>query len=480
MQYPGIVFLFYFLPALLILYHVLGFSRPLRDAFLVLASLVFLGWGNPGVIVVLLLGILVNWGFGLLLERWSASPGRANGVVAAAVLCNLGILFHYRYAAALFEALGGAHPALAFAAHDSSLPALGIPVFTLQALSYLLDVRGGAARAERSPIPLGVYMAFFPPLVAGPVQRFADALQQMHLRQTTFAKMAEGCSRLVMGIGKAVLLAPVLGAVSDDVFTLSRTGMHVVTVPAGLAWTGLILFSLYMYIQLSGYADMAIGLGGMFGFTFRENFDYPYAARSMSDFWRRWNITLIDWFSEYFRFDATGRHPIQDRTRKATVQSLLLVWALIGLWHGAGWTFVVWGVWHGFFLFFENTFSIPGARLPGWLGRLYVFFVVVFGWAVFRTESLGETIAFLANLFAINYNGFHSDLALAILRENAVVIGLSVLLCFPVFRNLERRASGSPGVWKAAYSVLYLVALVAVYALSVVYLVRNGYIAAAV
>lgn len=478
MQYPGIVFLFYFLPALLIVYHVLGFSRTLRGMSMLLASLVFLGWGGPGFALAVLAGVLANWVFGLLLAGRRASAGGTRTITVAAVLCNLALFAGHRYAGmpAVARDAADGFPALA---GGGSLPALGMAVFTLQALSYVLDVRAGKAEAERNPIVLGAYLAFFAPLAAGPVQRFADMARQVREGRGNFAMLAEGCARLVVGMGKIVLVAPGLGAASDRVFELSRAGLNAATVPAGLAWTGLVLFGLFLYVQLSGYADMAVGLGGMFGFSCRENFDHPYAARSMTDFWRRWNMTLIAWFAEYLGVEPAGGRSAPGQPRKSTARALLLTWALIGLWHGAGWTFAIWGVWHGVFLFAESAVAIPENRYPSWLGRVYMVFVVAFGWVFFRSENFGEAVTYLANLFAINYNGWRSDLALAMLRENAAAVAVAALLCFPALPGLERRVrGGSSDLLKAAFGLLQLAVLAAILLLSVVYLARNGYVAA--
>lgn len=374
MVFSSPVFLFAFLPLVLGAYWTC--PRRARNFILIAASLVFYAWGEKQYLALLVLLALGNWAAGLWIARAPGSRWRIGLAVAANVLA----LAIFKYSSFVItninDALGWSIPAL-----PVHLPA-GLSFVTFQAISYLIDIRRGHAPVESSPGRYSLYATLFPHLVAGPIVRYRDLAGQLHERVHTFDNLAAGVQRFIIGLGKKVLIADSLRTVADDVFQLSAADRG-----CAVAWLGLIAFSLQIYFDFSGYSDMAIGLGRMFGFRFAENFRYPYAARSLGDFWRRWHITLSSWLRDYVYIPLGGN-------RRRVTRNLIATFAICGLWHGAGWTFVAWGLWHGAMLALERTTGRS-------LGRAGVWLVVAAGWVLFRSPTLaaaGEYFEALSGL----------------------------------------------------------------------------------
>ncbi|HTY77845.1 MAG TPA: MBOAT family protein [Candidatus Bathyarchaeia archaeon] len=411
MVFSSPIFLFIFLPLVLAGYF--AARGRLRNLWLLGMSLVFYGWGEPRFVLIMLVSIAANFGFGLWLDRIRGSRG-ARGLLAVAVALNLGLLILYKYAAFL---AGNANTALGLiGAGPVPLPAfalpLGISFYTFHALSYLVDVSRRAADGQRDAAAMGLYIVFFPQLIAGPIIRYKDIAGQLVQRVVTRETLALGVQRFVIGLGKKMLVANTVAVPADAIFALPAQQLTV-----GLAWLGIVCYTLQIYFDFSGYSDMAIGLALLFGFRFPENFNYPYVARSMTEFWRRWHISLSTWFRDYVYVPLGGNR----LGARRTYLNLWIVFFLCGLWHGAAWTFVAWGLYHGSFLVLERL----GAGR--WLERLwpparhvYTMLAVMGGWVLFRAESLGQAGAYLAALA-----GFASGSGLeqhAALHLNAVVV----------------------------------------------------------
>lgn len=354
MLFSSLIFIFYFLPVVLTGYALVGFSRTAQDIWLLLASLFFYAWGEPLFVFVMMASIAVNWLIGLSIgrEKKRLLPGRARALLVVAIVFNVGILFVYKYLGFVVDNINYlvGHELLP---HITLHLPLGISFFTFQAMSYVFDVYKDEVEVERNPFYVGLYIALFPQLVAGPIVRYADIAEQMRQRKVTWDMFSSGCSRFVIGVGKKILIANSMGAVSDRVFDLSGAGNHVYIVPSMLAWLGLLAYTLQIFFDFSSYSDMAIGLGRMFGFTFKENFNYPYISSSVTEFWRRWHISLSTWFKEYVyiplggsRGHGVGIDPAAGKKSLRLVRNLFVVWLLTGIWHGANWTFIVWGMWH--------------------------------------------------------------------------------------------------------------------------------------
>ncbi len=328
-------------------YFALAFSRPLQNLWLLTASLAFYAWGEPIFVFFLVVFIIVNWALGLKIARTVGSAGP----LALTVGLNLALLFFSKYLGMIITTLNYLLNMNFPSFYPSAFP-LGVSFFTLQAISYAVDIHRREAEPLKSPISLGLYLSFFPLMVAGPVVHFADISGQLAARQSSWSKFSLGSLRLVTGLAKYALLAVPLGHIADRIFGLSSLGV-MVTVPALLALMGLVAFAFHLYFFLSGFADMAIGLGLIFGFEFRENFDYPYWATSLTEFWQKWNISVVTWFDKYFfqplRASRTSPGRAPGRKTYSYGFDLVLVWILFGLWNGPDWTFCLWGPFRALF-----------------------------------------------------------------------------------------------------------------------------------
>ena len=410
MLFSSIVFLFYFFPAVLVLYYALSFSRSLQNVLLLIASLVFYAWGEPVNVLLMLFSIVFNSLMGYLVQR---CQGRAKkGFLVLTVACNLGILFVFKYLGFVLDNLGITQGAL-----GSFRPALpiGISFFTFQALSYVVDVYRGTVKAE-NPFYVGLYISFFPQLIAGPIIQYNSVAEQIRSRRTSFDMLSMGLCRFTVGLGKKVLLSNCFAAMADNIFNWSAIGVERYPVPVTLAWLGSLAYTLQIYYDFSAYSDMAIGLGLCFGFRFGENFNYPYSACCVSDFWRRWHISLTSWFREYVYIPLGGNRVANQDTM---VRNMFVVWLLTGIWHGANWTFLFWGLYYFVLQLMERFFQIPKYAPGKPLCHLYTLLVVNAGWVIFRADNLYQAGRFFMNMLGLNHNGFFSDIAWMLLRPPA-------------------------------------------------------------
>ena len=419
MLFSSVIFLCYFLPNVLVLYYLLFFSRTAQNVLLLIASLLFYAWGEPVYVLLMLFSVLFNSLMGYLVQ------GERRGkrfFLTVALACNLGLLFVFKYLGFLLKGAG-------VQGFSPRLP-IGISFYTFQALSYVADVYWGKVRAE-NPFYVGLYISFFPQLIAGPILTYSTVAEQIRHRKESWDGFCLGACRFVAGLGKKVLLSNNFAAIADNVFAWSAIGTERLQVPAMLAWVGSIAYSLQIYFDFSGYSDMAIGLGAMFGFRFPENFNYPYAAVSITDFWRRWHISLTGWFREYVYIPLGGnRHENKD----IMVRNLFLVWLFTGIWHGANWTFLLWGLFYFLVQLAERFFGyaekIPG---PVW-NRVYTLLTVNLAWVVFRADDLYQAGRFYLNMLGLNRNGIWSDAAVLFLRENWVFFLAGIIFSAPVAR----------------------------------------------
>jgi alginate O-acetyltransferase complex protein AlgI len=389
-------FLFFFLPAVLVAYWLI--PRRGRNALLLIASLVFYAWGAGAFILGLLLSMAFNYVVGLRLERArdNEQPRVAQRWLALGVVFNVALLAWFKYAnfgiATLDQALAAAHaPTVPWT--EILLP-IGISFFTFHALSYLIDVYRGTARHLLSPIDYGLYIALFPQLIAGPIVRFHQVRDQLIARQETIDAFAAGVYRFTLGLGKKVLIADTVAPIADAVF---GTPAHALS--TGPALLGVAAYTVQLYFDFSGYSDMAIGLALMFGIRFPENFNRPYAARSITEFWRRWHMSLSNWFRDYLYIPLGGNRG----SRMATYRNLIVVFLITGLWHGANWTFVAWGAYHGLLLLFERMTGLGrGDRPRGAIWQVPTVALVMAGWILFRSPTLGYAAGFVRSLFRID------------------------------------------------------------------------------
>ena len=376
MLFSSTVFIFVFLPAVLIGYYLLRGMKA-RNALLLAASLLFYAWGEPVYVLLMLLSIAVNYVFGRLLERRAHSKT----LLAAAVIFNLGLLFYFKYLNFTVDNLNAL-----FGLH-LSVPALALPIgisfFTFQAMSYVIDVYRGTAPVQRNVLSLGLYISFFPQLIAGPIVRYNSIAAQIEERRVTPEDFQAGVCRFVEGFAKKIILANNLSLAAEKAFSLAGAG----EISTAMAWLGSLAYTFQIFFDFSGYSDMAIGLGWMFGFCFEENFRYPYLSRSVSEFWNRWHISLGHWFRDYVYFPLGGSRVDKGKL----LRNLFVVWLLTGVWHGAAWQFIVWGLGYGVIISLEKLTGFPRSCRSNILSAAYAlctFLIVNAGWVLFGAQDL--------------------------------------------------------------------------------------------
>lgn len=431
MLFSSIPFLYYFLPLVLAVY----FLTParFRNAVLLLASLIFYAWGEPKYVLLMLASILSGYGFGLLQERYRGQKG-AKLVCGLSVAVSLSFLLYFKYADFFLEnfnaATGLGVPLLRIA-----LP-IGISFYTFQIISYTVDVYRGEP-AQKNLIHLAAYVAMFPQLIAGPIVRYSDIAQQLEHRSHSTALAAEGVRRFLIGLGKKILIANQLGELCS-VFRASDEKSVL------FYWLYAVAFALHIYFDFSGYSDMAIGLGKVFGFHFLENFNYPYISASITEFWRRWHMSLGTWFRDYVYIPLGGNRV----GRARQLLNILVVWMLTGFWHGAAWNFVVWGLMFAVLLIMEKLWLLKPLSKCRPLAHLYVVFFVVISFVIFNAENMGQALSDIGGLFGAGGIPLVSAEAVYCLRSFALVLILAALGATPLLRNGLVRLSQYPTAGK--------------------------------
>ena len=389
MVFSSLVFLYLFLPIALAGYFCI--PKIARNAWLLAASTLFYAWGEGWYTLAMVFTIIFNWGAGLLLNRIQ-TPRQRRYIMALAVSVNIGLLVAYKYANFLVTTLAGL-------AHHLHLPEphldpvhlpIGISFFSFQAISYVIDVYRNDVKPTHSLLHYATYKSFFPQLIAGPIVRYRDVADQMHVRTVNVSLFARGIERFAIGLAKKTLIANLAATAADQAFTMPPGTLDCCT-----AWWGLLSYSMQIYFDFSGYSDMAIGMGLMFGFRFKENFDLPYTATSIRDFWRRWHISLSSWFRDYLYIPLGGSrgNPVR------VCLNLFVVFLLCGLWHGASWNFILWGALHGLFIAGEHAGSAKLLeRLPRIIRHIYVLLTVAFGWVLFRADDVSSSTLYFQSL----------------------------------------------------------------------------------
>lgn len=436
MSFTSVTFLFAFLPALLAVYYIVPQRLcSLRNLILLGASLFFYAWAGPTFLLLLVGSIALNYVAALLVS--GGGQGRKRTVLALTILCNLLLLGWFKYAgffAATLNSLGAAIPL-----PQITLP-LGISFFTFQAVSYVVDVSRGTTPAQKNPLWVALYLAFFPRLVAGPIARYPGFAEDLTGRRETMDGFVGGATRFLFGMAKKLLLANSLAVVADAAYATKLTELSM-----SMAWLGVIAYTLQIYLDFSAYSDMAIGMGRMFGFTFPENFNYPYIAKSITDFWRRWHMTLSSWFRDYVYIPLGGNRCKLPRQ----IFNLLVVWCLTGLWHGAAWNFIAWGLYYGLLLMGERyLWGKAMERLPSPLRHVYTLFVVNLGWVLFRATGAGQLPEMLGALVGVGGMGLGSDQALHFLLDYRWELLVGAIACLPLKHWLsellkKRQSAGS-------------------------------------
>lgn len=431
MVFSSVIFLFRFLPLFLICYFVA--PKRMRNLVLFFGSLIFYAWGEPVYVVLMLFSTVSDYIHGLLIERYRGRPA-AKGLLVSSVIINLGLLGFFKYSGL-----------------DLPLP-IGISFYTFQTMSYTIDVYRGEVKAQHNILDFGVFVAMFPQLIAGPIVKYRTVAEELQERHASLEDMAAGARRFVIGLGKKVLLANNIGLLFTEI-----TKVHAGELTAAMAWMGILAYAFQIYFDFSGYSDMAIGLGRMMGFHFPENFNYPYIAVSITDFWRRWHMSLSSWFREYVYIPLGGNRKGIGRQ----LFNIFIVWSLTGIWHGAGWNFLFWGMWFAFFLILEKLFL--GAllkKLPAFLGWLYAMAVVLVSWCFFSLEQTDKILQFLRAMFGLGEAGLMNDRTRYLFDNYAILLLILAAGSLPLLKRLvEKLFLRGKGVGKALVENVFLIVI---------------------
>ena len=424
MVFSSIVFLFVFLPTVLFFYFALAPNRASKNYVLLIFSLLFYAWGGFNLIPLILYSIATNYFFGRMVTHTATKKVW----MIVAVASNIGMLFYFKYVSFLAENLHQLLPT--FPLIDITLP-IGISFYTFQGLSYVIDVYRENVPCEKNPANVALYIALFPQLVAGPIVRYSTIASEIKCRNESIYGASAGFQRLLFGLGKKVLIANQVGLLADTVFKQGEEYLS-----TGLVWLGILAYSFQIYFDFSGYSDIAIGLGEIFGFHFLENFDYPYISTSITEFWHRWHISLSTWFQDYVYIPLGGNRVAQKRH----ILNLLIVWSLTGIWHGAAWNFLIWGLYYGVLLVAEKYLLRDYlTRLPKLLCHFYAIFFIMLGWLLFRSAGFTQIITFLKAMFGNAADGLWNRQATYLVlqyRWNFIIALLFSLPIYPAVRRL--------------------------------------------
>ena len=457
MVFSSMIFLWVFLPVVFLLTRIL--PRKTHNILLLIASLLFYAWGEPVYILLMLCSILMNWLFGLWIEK-----KRHPLPLALDVICNLALLFYFKYFSFFTDICNAIAKKEVIAPRDIALP-IGISFFTFQAMSYVIDLYRGKYHAERNVLHVALYISFFPQLIAGPIVRYVDVHEQITQRTITPEKTAEGIRRFLYGLAKKALIANILAESADAIYALPMEEMTGL-----LAWIGAVLYTFQIYYDFSGYSDMAIGLGKMFGFEFLENFNYPYLSVSAGEFWRRWHISLGAWFKEYLYIPLGGNR----KGKARTYGNLLIVFFVTGLWHGASWNFVLWGLYYGVLVVLERLFYGKWMERHRVVGHIYMTVAFVFGWAIFRVDTGMADLAEVLKRMLLPWQYTTGGAALSTLISNRALLMLiaAIVGCGILQWNVGERLHLKQR-WKN--SVPEFLFCIAIFAASLVTLVSGTY-----
>lgn len=462
MSFTTPVFLFLFFPLTLLGYYLI--HPRLKNGFLTLMSLAFYAWAEPKFVLVFVISIAVNYFLALLVDRFGEEKLLKLSLIVLAMTLNLSLLFYYKYLIFGAEILNGIFKAN-ITLTEIVMP-LGISFFTFRSVSYVADVYFGKTKAQKNPINVALYISFFPQVSMGPITRSSDFFPQLKERRFDLDTFTDGIKRFIVGMAKKLIIADSLSTIVASAFQTSPVERTVVA-----AWTGFIGYCLQLFFDFSGYSDMAIGIGKMFGFKTPENFDYPYMATSITDFWRRWHITLGDFFKNYVYIPLGGN-------RKGNVYvHIFIVFLLTGLWHGAAWNFVVWGLWHGSFRLIELAFKRHNKELkvPAAFKHLYAVAVVGIGWVLFRASDLGAGIKYLGNLIGIGGGGFTDSASMFTLKSSLGLFIIGILFCFPVARKFHALVQKNQKVRYISDTIVLPVAYMGLLLVCVSYMQLSSY-----
>ena len=463
MTFSSLTFTTLFFPAVLILYFICTDLR-WRNGVLLVASLIFYSWGEPIWVLAMIGSTAINYVAAMLIDR-ASSPGLRKTALVVGAAASLAVLFYFKYAAFLVNSVTSLF-GVSFSIPVLELP-IGISFYTFQVLTYTVDVYRDKSPVQRDPFKLMLYVSCFPQLIAGPIVQYSDVAVMLDERESTLDGFTEGMKRFAVGLSKKVLLANVCGLIIEELPSAAgASGMSVLG-----AWYISVLYSLQLYFDFSGYSDMAIGMGRIFGFTYKENFNYPYISKSASEFWHRWHISLGSFFRDYVYIPLGGNR----RGRAPTALNLAIVWALTGLWHGASWNFVIWGLYYGVLIILEKLVLADfREKLPGAAQHIAALFLIVVGWTVFYYTDMGCLGKHLGAMFGIGAAGLSDPVTMAVIRKYTVLPLIAAIASLPILPQLKAWL-GKHEKLEGAADIVSLVCLTALMLLSMIFIVGQSY-----
>lgn len=453
MVFSSLSFLFYFLPTILFLYYILPKKfRYGRNFVLLIGSLFFYFVGEPKAIVVMLLSIFINYIGGIAVNSGGEKQRKISLTIV--VILNLTILFYYKY---LMFIVGNLSKIFDFSVETKSIyMPIGISFFTFQGMSYVFDVYMKNAEVKKNPLDIALYISLFPQLIAGPIVRYKTVADEIDGRVETLDLFSTGVIRFIVGLSKKVLLANKFGIIADEIFKLN--GNYNLSVP--LSWFGVLMFALQIYYDFSGYSDMAIGLGKMFGFNFLENFDYPYISKSITEFWRRWHMSLGTWFRDYIYIPLGGNRVSVPRH----ILNMFIVWFLTGFWHGASWNYIIWGLYFFVFLVIEKyVFGNKFEKVPKIFRHLYALIVILIGWVIFKEENSFLLLKYLKAMFSVGLKPTIGGVTYY-LKEYYIEIFLGIIFSANILKAFEKGKKTIPAI--SIYFILLILSIVSLFSSS--------------
>ncbi len=433
MVFSSLVFMFAYLPITLLAYYLV--PRQGRNIFLFIVNLIFYGWGEPRLVLLMVFNIFFNYIGGWLVDKYRADAKKKKLFLILTCVLDIGILAVFKYTGMITETLNML-PFLNIPELQISLP-IGISFYTFQTMSYVIDVYRDDAPVSKNFINFGTYVALFPQLIAGPIVRYRDVAEQLVNRRETLEMFTKGVKLFMVGLAKKVIIANTMGTLTTNIFATTDENGVVGT------WVGMIAYTFQIYFDFSGYSDMACGLGNMMGFEFLKNFNYPYIAKSITDFWRRWHISLSTWFKEYVYIPLGGNR----KGVKRQILNLLIVWGLTGLWHGAAYNFVLWGLYYGLLLILEKFVLKKFLdRLPSFVQHIYTLFIIIIGWGLFYFTDVGQLGEFMVDLFNFG-NGICGDQAFNLIMSNLPMLIIAAVASTPLATVLYTRFEHTRFMW---------------------------------
>ncbi len=458
MVFSSITFIYYFLPIVILIYYLI--PDKYKNLFFLLASLFFYTWGEIKYILLIIISIIANYIFGVLLENKKI---KKRSIMIFASIFNIGLLGVFKYTGFFLNTINNIFN-ISIPVPNIRLP-LGISFFTFQALSYVIDVYREEVPVQKKITDLALYVIAFPQLIAGPIVRYNTVNEQIKYRTHTSKKLSEGIKRFLLGLGKKTLLANSLGSLANASF---EAGGNLTLLSS---WLGIIAYTFQIYYDFSGYSDMAIGLGKMFGFEYEENFNYPYISKSITEFWRRWHISLGTWFKDYVYIPLGGNR----LSKIKNIRNLFIVWFLTGMWHGASWNYIIWGLYFGVLLFIERITKDLRENIPSYINMIITFILVVIGWIFFRIEEIYLSLDYLKSLFNIGNIGLIDIESRINLHDNIILLFISFVLATPLLGNLVNRLYKKIELNRSKIDLVDTIFYISLLIMSTIYLVNSTY-----